>query len=230
MDHASDSDPIVVRLREGLERIAFVLRADLWVLAGQAGLNPTQAQVLNLLASRPNGLRAKDIAAHLSVSAPSMTDTLAALARKELITRDADPGSPKTVLVRPTEAGRALGERIAQASTQVGEALATLSVSAQAELLLTQIALIRQLQRAGAIPLQRMCVSCRYFRPRSYPGSAKLHHCAFIDAPIGDRDLRLDCMEHETADAALQDANWAAFAAAPLAMDTHDASAPRGAP
>lgn len=230
MDHAFDSDSIIVRLHVGLERIAFVLRADLWGLAGQFGLNPTQAQVLNLLASRSDGLRAKEIAAHVSVSAPSMTDTLAALARKELITREADPVSRRTVRVRPTEAGRALGEQIARASTQVGEALATLSVSAQAELLLTQIVLIRELQRAGAIPVQRMCVTCHYFRPRSYSGSPKVHHCAFIDAPIGDHDLRLDCMEHATADTALEDVNWDAFAGTALATGTHDTTTPRGAP
>ena len=105
-----------------------------------------------------------------------------------------------------------------------------ISVSAQAELLLTQITLIRQLQRAGAIPLQRMCVSCRYFRPRTYPASAKLHHCAFIDAPIGDGDLRLDCMEHETADSDLQDANWETFAATSLASADRTVQPARSAP
>lgn len=53
MDHASTSDPLIVRLREGFDRIAFVLRADLWTSAANAGLNPTQAQVLGLLAARP---------------------------------------------------------------------------------------------------------------------------------------------------------------------------------
>jgi hypothetical protein len=57
MDHASASDPLIVRLREGFERIAFVLRADLWAAAGTAGVNPSQAQVLALLAERPAGLR-----------------------------------------------------------------------------------------------------------------------------------------------------------------------------
>lgn len=57
MDHAGDSDSIIVRLRKGLERLAFVLRADLWTLTGQSGLNPSQAQIINLLAdhrSRPD--------------------------------------------------------------------------------------------------------------------------------------------------------------------------------
>lgn len=213
MDHASHSDPLIVRLCEGFDRIALVLRADLWAAAGEAGLNPTQAQVLGLLSSRPQGLRPKEIAAHLGVSAPSIADTLAALVRKALVRRDPDPSDARAVIVRASDDGRRLGETIAQAASQVGRALANLSPAAQADLLLTQVALIRQLQLAGAIPLQRMCVSCRHFRPNAHARGPKPHHCAFVNAAIGDRDLRLDCGEHEAADPAAQAATWTAFAA-----------------
>ncbi|MGE0152056.1 MAG: MarR family winged helix-turn-helix transcriptional regulator [Reyranellaceae bacterium] len=214
MDHASPSDPLVVRLREGFDRIAFVLRADLWTAAGEAGLNPSQAQVLGLLAGRPAGLRPKEIAAHLAVSAASIADTLAALLRKGLVSRDPDPADARAALVRATADGRDLGAQIARAASRVAAALAALPPAAQEELLRTQIALIRQLQMAGAIPLQRMCVSCRHFRPHAHPRAARPHHCAFIDAAIGGRDLRLDCGEHEAADPAAQAAAWTAFATA----------------
>jgi len=212
MDHASTSDPIVVRLREGIDRIAFVLRADLWTAAGEAGLNPTQAQVLSLLAGRPAGLRPKDIAAHISVSAASISDTLGALVRKGLVRRDSDPNDARAALVRATPGGVRIGAEIAQATSRVATALASLSPAAQEALLLTQIALIRQLQIAGAIPLQRMCVSCRHFRPHAHPSAAKPHHCAFVNAAIGGRDLRLDCGEHEAADPVVQAATWTTFA------------------
>lgn len=212
MDHASTSDPLITRLREGFDRIAFVLRADLWTAAGDAGLNPTQAQVLSLLAGRPAGLRPKEIAAHLAVSAASIADTLGALVRKGLVRRDADPGDARAAIVRATPDGLQIGAEIAQATSQVAGALAALPLAAQEELLLTQIALIRQLQIAGAIPLQRMCVSCRHFRPHAHPHAAKPHHCAFVDAAIGGRDLRLDCGEHEAADPIVQAATWATFA------------------
>lgn len=219
MDHASTSDPLVTRLREGFERIALVQRADLWAVAGEAGLNPSQAQVLGLLAGRAQGLRPKEIAAHLAVSAASIADTLGALARKGLVQREPDPGDARAAIIRATTAGLDLGARIAAASSDVAEALATLSPAAQEALLSTQIALIRQLQMAGAIPLQRMCVSCRHFRPQAHPLAAQPHHCAFVDAPIGGRDLRLDCGEHEAADPAIQAAAWAVFATGSPAAD-----------
>ncbi|WP_407527003.1 MarR family winged helix-turn-helix transcriptional regulator [Methylobacterium oryzisoli] len=212
MDHADTPDPVLFRLREGFERVALVLRADLWAAAGQARLNPTQVQVLALLAARPAGLRAKDIAAELAVSAPSMADTLAALERKRLLQRTPDPADGRAVIARLTEDGRTLGHAVASAASQVMAALARLSPDEQADLLLTQIKLIRTLQQAGAIPLQRMCVSCRHFRPNAHPTGPQPHHCAFVNAPIGTRDLRLDCGEHEAADPDVQAATWTSFA------------------
>jgi DNA-binding MarR family transcriptional regulator len=211
MDYASEAEPLITRLREGFDRIAFVLRADLWAAAGDAGLNPAQAQVLSLLAGRPAGLRPKQIAAHLAISAASIADTLGALVRKGFVRRDADPSDARAAIVCTTPDGRRLGAEIAQATSQVAGALAALAPTAQEELLLTQIALIRQLQIAGAIPLQRMCISCRHFRPHAHRHTAKPHHCAFVNAAIGGRDLRLDCGEHEAADPAVQAATWTTF-------------------
>ncbi len=211
MDHATRSDPLLVRLREGFERIALVLRADQWSAAGEAGLNPIQAQVLNLLASRPAGLRPKEIAEFCAVSAPSIADTLSALDRKSLVRREPDPRDARAVIVRATAKGLRLGVKIGQAASQVSNALARLTPAEQEGLLLTQISLIRQLQIADAIPVQRMCLSCRHFRPHAHPREEKPHHCAFVNAAIGSRDLRLDCGEHEAADPAVQAATWSAF-------------------
>ena len=189
-----------------------MLRADLWAAAGDAGLNPAQAQVLALLAGRPAGLRPKEIAAHIAVSAASIADTLGARVRKGLARRDADPRIARAAIVRATRDGLRVGAEIARAGSQVANALAGLSAEALEELLLAQVALIRQLQAAGAIPLQRMCVSCRHFRPHAHPGTAKPHHCAFVNAAIGGRDIRLDCGEHEAADPVVQAATWTTFA------------------
>ncbi|MCO5091372.1 MAG: MarR family transcriptional regulator [Bosea sp.] len=169
--------------------------------------------MLALLTGRPAGLRPKEIAAHLAVSAASIADTLSALERKGLLERSPDPGDARAVIARPTQEGRGIGRRVAGAASTIAVALAELTPAEQADLLLTQIKLIRTLQRAGAIPMQRMCVSCRHFRPNAHPGASRPHHCAFVDAAIGERDLRLDCGEHEAAEPAVQSANWAAFEA-----------------
>ncbi|MGH3088675.1 MAG: hypothetical protein ACRDSJ_15325 [Rubrobacteraceae bacterium] len=59
--------------------------------------------------------------------------------------------------------------------------------------------LIASLQRDGVITVARMCVSCRFFREHAHPGDAAAHHCALLDAPLANHDLRVDCPEHEPA-------------------------------
>lgn len=213
MDHAPVPDSITTRLIEGFERIALVLRAELWAACGAAGVNPAQAQVLALLSGRRDGLRAREIAEHMAVAPPTIADTLAALDRKGLVVRAPDPADARASRVRVTEEGRRVGGLVAQASSQVRAAVAALTPSEQADLMLAQIKIIHALQQAGAIPVQRMCVSCRHFRPNAHPGEAQPHHCAFVNAPIGGRDIRLDCSEHEAADPAVRSANWTAFQA-----------------
>jgi hypothetical protein len=73
------------------------------------------------------------------------------------------------------------------------------------------VGLIRELQSRGAVPTARMCVGCRYFRPNEHPGSDAAHHCAYIDAPIGDADLRVDCPEMEPVEAGGGERLWRVF-------------------
>jgi hypothetical protein len=71
--------------------------------------------------------------------------------------------------------------------------------------------MIRTLQERGEIPVSRMCVTCRFFRPNVHAHPEPPHHCAFVDAPFGDRELRLDCADHEPLPPADSAALWAAF-------------------
>lgn len=198
-------------LKTGFDRLAIILRAELWAAAAAEGMNPAQAQVLALLVTRPDGMRSKNIAAQLAVSGASITETVNALVRKKLLIRTADTSDARASIICATPEGHAVNAAIEESSSRFSEALASLPASVQSELLATQIRLIHELQQAGAIPLQRMCVSCRHFRPNIHPGSSHPHHCTFIGADIAGTDLRLDCGEHEAADQTAQDVNWAAF-------------------
>jgi DNA-binding MarR family transcriptional regulator len=206
------STPITSRLRDGLERIAAALRADQWSATTEAGLNPTQAHVLALLAGRgEEGIRVKEIAAHLGVSQPSATDSIAALERKRLVSKAVDAGDARATRVQITNQGRESLQAIGLAATATGAALGTLASTEQTDLLLLLIKLVRSLQLAGSIPVQRLCVTCRHFRPNVHSDALNPHQCTFVNAPFGDRHLRLDCGEHETADPATQAATWTAF-------------------
>jgi hypothetical protein len=68
--------------------------------------------------------------------------------------------------------------------------------------------------KAGQISPSRMCVTCRYFRPRVHADPLRPHHCAFVDAAFGARDLRVDCGDHVPASAEDAARTWEPFARA----------------
>lgn len=212
-DFETISEPLPRRLRDGLERLATVLKADQWSAASAAGLNPTQSLVLSYLAGRgAEGMRVKDVAAHLGVTQPTATDSVNALERKGLVRKGADAEDARAIAVRVTAAGRAAVKAIGLTAMATDRALATLTPSEQADMLLLVTKLIRALQIAGALPDQRICATCKYFQPHAHARADKPHHCTFVNAAFGTRHLRLDCAEHEPAEPSVQAEAWRKFA------------------
>ncbi len=211
METPSNATPIEHRIREGLSRVSSVLRSDEWSRAKQAGLNPTQYAILEHLDGRPEGLSVQEVAFHLGVSQPTATDSIAAIERKGLVARRQSPEDRRVVRVLLTRSGSDVlreGDRIAGT---VQQAASSLRDDEQESLLLTLVSMIRRLQETDAIPIQRMCVSCRYFDPFAHADAARPHHCNFVNAAFGQSDLRIECREHETADPAVRAATWTVF-------------------
>jgi DNA-binding MarR family transcriptional regulator len=206
------STPLSRRLREGLDRIGAVMRADQWGVAEEAGLTPTQLHALTFIAGRGDkGIRLRAVAEHLGVTQPTATDSIAALVRKGLLTKLADPNDARAVAIRVTPSGCDVVRAIGLAITSTERALETLSTKEQSTLLELVIKTIRALQEAKAIPPQRLCVTCRHFRPYAHDDAELPHHCAFVDAAFGGRHLRLDCGEHAEAAPQAREAAWRMF-------------------
>jgi DNA-binding MarR family transcriptional regulator len=197
----------------GLSKIGMLLRASEWARADTSGLTPTQSQILVHLVSR-GPARVTDVAEEIAVTQPTASDSVSALVRKGMIRKRSDPADARAVLLHPTPAGR----RVAQGATVWPDALLAaidvLEPDEQAAFLKGLTKMIRTMQVRGAIPIQRLCVSCRHFQPNKHKGTDQPHHCAFVDAAFGDADLRLDCGDHEPAEDTDASALWAAFASA----------------
>jgi DNA-binding MarR family transcriptional regulator len=206
------SQQLTHRLRDGLDRICVVMRADQWAIAGTAGLNPTQTHVLTFIAGRgEKGVRVGTIATQLGVTQPTATDSITALVRKGLLTKTPDPEDTRAVTVRVTLAGCDIVRGIGLVITATERALETLSTREQTELLQLVIKTIRALQVSGAIAPQRMCVTCQYFRPNMHKDPHAPHHCAYVDAAFGAEGLRIDCNEHKALPEADQEVSWKSY-------------------
>ncbi|MBX9736480.1 MAG: MarR family transcriptional regulator [Phycisphaerales bacterium] len=190
-------DGNIEKLAAGLHKIGLVLRHQAWERGGETGLTPTQSQVLALLSARSeSGLRVTTIASELALKQPTVTDAVNTLVGKKLVTKCKAADDARAVLVRLSAAGRRAAATASQWPDVILHAVGTLDESEQAVFFRVLIKIIRDLQQRGEIPIGRMCTSCVHFRPHAHAGSPKAHHCAYIDSPIGDIDLRLDCGEH----------------------------------
>jgi DNA-binding MarR family transcriptional regulator len=199
------------RIREGLSRIATAMRIDDWNRSKATGLKPTQLAILDMLEGRRPGASVKEIAANLGVSQPTVTDSVTVLERKGLIAKHAVEGDRRGVSVIITEEGLSLLESGNEPTGIVEHAVNALALHDQEDLLVTLVKMIRHLQEIDAIPIQRMCATCRYFAPFHHKDAARPHHCNLVDAAFGQQDIRIDCREHETADPSRRAATWREF-------------------
>jgi len=212
-DALPPDQPLDKRVTIGLAKIGIALKQQAWAEAGGRGLTPTQGQVLALLRANPDGLRLGALAEQLGVTAATTSDSVTALQRKGFVTKEPMAGDGRGVIVLLTPTGTREAAAAAAWPDFLLEAVGELSTVEQATFLRALVSMIRTLQEKGRIPVARMCVSCRFFRPYQHDNPARPHHCAFVDAPFGDGELRLDCPDFRTAPDEQAAQTWLAFRA-----------------
>ena len=207
-----DSVALTTQLAAGLEKIGLAMKSRTWRREGRAGLGPLQRQVLTLLQSKPEQ-RAKvsTVANELAVRLPTASEVIATLERKQLVRRRRDMSDRRIVMAQLT----AKGNRSCTPSSRMPDRLATateaLSAPEQVVLLTSLVKMIRSLQEQGEISVARMCVSCQHFRPNQHANADRPHHCNYLNAPFGDRSLRLNCQVYEPASTAQVNETWVNF-------------------
>ena len=210
-DPLPPDEPLDKRVTIGLAKIGMALKQQAWAEAGGRGLTPTQGQVLALLRANPRGMRLGALAEQLGVTAATTSDSVTALHRKGLVTKEPTAGDGRGIVVLLTPTGSREAAGAAAWPDFLLEAVGELSTAEQATFLRALVAMIRTLQEKRRIPVARMCVSCRFFRPLVHNDPVRPHHCAFVDAPFGDGELRLDCSDHSAASADQAAQNWQVF-------------------
>ena len=194
------SDPsgdIDARLTAALERVGEAMRVQLWDAARRLGLTPTQVQILlRLRADPPEHRRVGALASRLDVTHPTISDGVSALTRKGLVERESEGRRAPLAL---TARGREPAAEAAGWSDPIRDRLAELGEADKEVALGLVFDLIAGLQRDGVITVTRMCATCRFFRPEAHPGEPRPHHCALLEIPLAETELRIDCPEHQPA-------------------------------
>lgn len=180
------------QLKVGLEKVADLVRAQSWREDG-ATLSTTQRAVLVALARNPGGMRARDLAANLGVSAASLSDSVRAIEARGWLRRLPDPTDARAARLVLTAAGRTLAARADGPQSGLAQLVAALPDADAAALLRALQLLIREAQTRGLLSGLRTCLDCEFFRPFATGDAANPHFCAFVGAPFGDAALRTDC-------------------------------------
>lgn len=196
---ATSSDALGQRLTAGFSKIALALRHRAWREAHGADLTPTQGQVLVVLERHP-GAGLAEVAGQLGVRPSTASEAVAALCEKGLVAKERSPQDRRQICLQLTSEGRKSATEAGLWPDFLARAADGLPEEEARVLLKALQRMIRTLERRGEISTTRMCSTCTFFRPHRHGAGAKPHHCAFIDAPIGDLDLRFDCADHEKAE------------------------------
>ena len=193
----------------GLSKLGLALKQQAWAQAHQAGLSPTQGQILAALALE-GPLSGSELAARLGITLPTVSDAVRVLVEKGALEKRPDPRHARASLLLLTPQGASAAKQVSEWPDFLAASVGELPAPEQEAVLGAVVKMIHSLQRKGHIPTSHMCVSCKFFQPNVHEGPEP-HHCAFVDAPMAGRHLRIECAEHKEADAAARDAVWKRF-------------------
>jgi DNA-binding MarR family transcriptional regulator len=207
------ADEVSNKLLSGLNRIGLAMRSAAWGDATESGLTPTQSQILAFIAARSaQNPRSGDAADALGITPQTASVAIAALVAKGLVTKVPDASDRRASSLKLTRQGEVAARVAAQWPDFLLTAVQELDPPERRVFLRILIKLIRRLQNDGQIVPQRLCVTCVHFQPNVHPQNpAGPHHCAFVDAPFGDLDLRLDCGDHRATTPEVANAAWSTF-------------------
>lgn len=206
------SESLTRRIGVGLSRVCSVLRSEAWQAATLARLTPTQGQILSYLhwnRQKPAHLTA--LGDLLRTKLPTVSIAVEALVRKGLVAKVRSSSDARAIELSLTPKGEETAAHVAGWNDSLQVSVDTLTSEEQEIFLRCLIKIIRNLQKRNKISVSAMCATCEYFRPYAHSSPSQPHHCALVDAPFGDRHLRLECPDHEPASQEQMEAAWTSF-------------------
>jgi DNA-binding MarR family transcriptional regulator len=200
------------QIAHALGQLGLYLRNTQWRGEEAEALTPTQVGVLTTL-HRHGPARVQALARQLGTRHATMSEVVSALARRDLVAKERDPDDARAVRIALSRAGAIVAAERDRVPPGLSRALQGLAEDERAAFKRTLATIIRDLQVAGEIAPQRMCVTCRFFQPNRHADQRAPHHCAFVDAPFGDGQLLFDCPDQDPAAEADRQDIWSRFRA-----------------
>lgn len=188
------NEDIDSRIVAGLERISEVFRVLLWNESKEFSLSPIQIQILIFLDTHSKDkCKISYLAAEFNMTKPTISDAVKSLEEKSLIKRKTDPSDSRSHYIELTGKGKKVAEKSAMFTAELEKPIHLLKDDDKVTLLLNLISIINHLTEAGVITIQRMCMTCVYYKKDD---SRNIHFCKLLNKRLKNTELRIDCPEH----------------------------------
>ncbi|HRE50298.1 MAG TPA: MarR family winged helix-turn-helix transcriptional regulator [Flavitalea sp.] len=193
-DLSRQNQSIESKIVASLERISEAFRALLWQQSKMFSLSPIQVQILIFLLHHSEEKRKVSyLAAEFNMTKATISDSIKALEQKKLIVKQYEPHDARSYIIQLTKKGRDIADKTSLFTKEIRSPINELHPDDKESLLLSLLHIIRSLNKAGVITIQRMCLTCAYYRP---PVDGETHFCQLLNQRLHDADLRVDCPEH----------------------------------
>ncbi len=190
---ASQQHSIESKLVVALERISEAFRVMLWQQSKAQGLSPIQIQILIFCRFHHQAMcKVGYLASEFNMTKATISDSVKVLEKKGLIDKEPEPEDSRSYLIKITAEGERLLRKVAPFANEMVTAVQGLSSLEKVNMFSGLLRVIHHLHEKGIISIQRMCQTCRYYE-RSMQGP----YCNFLEQPLRDKDLRIDCPEYE---------------------------------
>lgn len=176
-----------------LERISEAFRVLLWQEGKQHGLTPIQIQLLLFLRFHaPERCKVNYLAKEFNLTKATISESIRILTKKELIFKETDPSDTRSFTIHLTDRGKEMVNKTSAFPAAIDQTVQKLTPLQKEQLFQSLMEIIKNLNKAGVVTVQRMCFSCRF-----YHRGPENDYCSLLKKTLHKSDLRVDCPEHE---------------------------------
>lgn len=192
-DFDTENQSTESKIVASLERISQAFRVLLWQESKEHTLSPIQIQVLIFLLHHDPGKRkVSHLASEFNMTKATISDSVKVLEQKELIYKEFETHDSRSQIIHLTSKGKEIAEQTSVFAKEIRIPVEEMNRDDKENLMLSLFNIIRHLNRANVITVQRMCTTCAYYQSEN--GSP---FCKLINQNLEILDLKIDCPEHQ---------------------------------
>ncbi len=187
--HAEDLDS---KITMALFQTCEVFRVKLRDKTKDRSYGPLQLQILITLLIEDGSLTSSILAHKLNITKQTLSNAIKLLLSEELIQKHDNPKDSRSFLLMLSAFGEKEALKAASFAEGIQSIIKTLDLQKKGVFLEALLEIIYKLQKAGFVPLNKMCFSCQY-----YQLNVSGHYCSLLKKSLEAHELRIHCPEHE---------------------------------